>query len=173
MSETPEELRKQAGETFAQLDDELIKSATNYKMKASRAEMPRISTYRRSLSGGGETSGTKGSGKAKVKFSSTTLEAKPHKRYSEKPGKKYTRKEQQADLKRAIKEEMTEKLESAGEANSNPTIPRSVALKGKKTVSVTTPKGTYTTPKSNVIVGIHGKDRYDVKIVKKKLVYKS
>jgi len=160
-------------QTFLDIgDEELIKSSSRIRMRRPRLEIPAMSISSRLSQTSGETTSPKGNKPSSpVKFSSVKLEAKPHPRYSEKPNTPYTKKQQKVDLKRAIKEEIAQKMETAGENNTNPRIPYPLALKGKKTTTITTDNGTYSTPEKNIIVGIHGK-RFDVAISNPKIVFK-
>lgn len=153
--------------------DELIKETRALNLDKPALEIPKISTNSRILRSSRETSPSK-STSAPLKYSSVKLQTKKHKRYSEDPQnpQNYTKKQQKEDLKRAIREEIEQKMEAAGENNTKPRLPYPIALKGKKTKRITTEKGTYITYTSNIIVGIHGRERFDVQLQNPKMVFK-
>jgi len=150
--------------------DSPINFARKVNMKSSRHLTPRMSLGTRILGSSSESDPE--APKAQPTFNSVKLQSKPHTRYSEVKGQLYTRAQQKADLKRAINEEIKQKMEAAGESNTNPHIPRLIALKGKKKITVTTDLGTYSTLADNVVVGIHGRNRFDVVIQNTSKVYK-
>ena len=151
--------------------DELLKSARKLRMRRARMEIPQMSISSRIIGSSRETTPPSTKGNTPIKFRSVKLEAKPHSQPSKVAGKPYTKEQSSKDLKTAIKEEVTSKLEAAGNANTNPRLPRLLALKGKKLITVHTNGSTYSTPAKNVIIGIHG-TRYDVAIQNPKMVFK-
>jgi hypothetical protein len=151
-------------------DDELIKSVRKIRLRRPSGKFPLLSIGDHASSSTVESQPPK-LDENPMKFRSLSIETAPHTQYSRVDGQPYTKTQQKSDLKRAIKEKISQKLESAGENNTKPRIPRQVALKGQKITTITTEKGTYSTPTKNIIVGIHGK-RFDVAIQNSKLVFK-
>ena len=168
LSEDDYQLSEEILESFG--SDELLKSARKVKMRKPRLEIPTMAISSRTLGTSRETTppGTKGNNP--IAFRNVKLEAKPHSQPS-KVANKRNPKDPHKDLRNAIKEEVTSKLEAAGNSNTNPRIPRLLALKGKKIITVHTNGSTYSTPDMNVIIGVHG-DRYDVAIQNPKMVFK-